>query len=331
MLPNTHCQFTRRNRSLLENLLPLFQTSDEIDGQEKPKKFNKFIFRNICKRYNIINEKHYQECLKSVNDLQECEVSMNPSQLEGYKKLIFIHNFKRIPSTFTRPQVFQIGDRNRLGICCRFIKTVALENGISFDNLAKQLTRWYFVRNHKKYGIILYGTTNSGKTLFADLLCSQYKDWEIGAFSCPPGINVSQFHLDALLNTFLYRCDEMIFENICIVQRMKNLLEGSRLMDTDVKYKSKQQIPPNPTIISMNGKTEASIFKWCHEELEPFKGRCLFLKMNIPLHHRVGSGAFKYLGDSGKEFIYILTKTDLSSREDEVVNTGNYINDICIS
>ena len=36
---------------------------------------------------------------------------------------------------------------------------------------------------------------------------------------------------------------------------MKNLLEGSCLMDTDVKYKPKQQIPPNPTIINMNGKT----------------------------------------------------------------------------
>lgn len=126
---------------------------------------------------------------------------------------------------------------------------------MNFQSLVEQLAKWYFVRNHKKFGIVCYGATNSDKILLADLLCSQYRDWQICAFSCPPGTNVSQFHLDGLLNTFVYRCDEMIFENICIVQRMKNLLGGSCLMDTDVKYKSKQQIPPNPTIINMNGKT----------------------------------------------------------------------------
>lgn len=68
----------------------------------------------------------------------------------------------------------------------------------------------------------------------------------------------------------------MVFENISIVQRMKNLLEGSRLMDTEVKYKSKQQITPNPTFISMNGKSLSSVFRWCSEEVDPFRSRCIF-------------------------------------------------------
>lgn len=255
---------------------------------------------------------------------------MNPAQVEGYKKLIFVHNFKAVSRDFERPPVFEIRDRNRLGIVCRFMKTIALENNTYFAKLIKWLSQWYFCQNHEKFGILCYGATNSGKSLFADLLYSEYQDWEIGGFSCPPGTNVSQFHLDNLLNTLIYRCDKMFFENISIVQRMKNLLEGSRLMDTDVKYKSKQQVLPNPTLISMNGKTLHFVFKWCSEEVEPFRSRCIFLKMNIPLKHRINSEDFKYLADSGKEFIYLLTREDINFSDSLVSCSKDYTADICI-
>ena len=225
---------------------------------------------------------------------------MNPSQLEGYKKLIFVDNFKRLSTTFKTPRIYELRDRNRLGICCKFLKTIALENQTNFDSLVTKSTNWYFARNHKKFGLLCYGYTNSGKSLLADLLTSQFQPWEIGCFSCPPGTTVCQFYLDALLNTFIYRCDEIIFENLSIVQKMKNLLEGSHLLDTDVKYKAKQQILPAPTIITMNGQTLEGIFKWCHEEIDAFASRCVFLEMNIPLKHRINSTDFKFLAESGK-------------------------------
>ena len=119
----------------MENLLPHYQNSDETDFVAKPKKFNKFYFRDICKRLRIINEKHYQERLKSEIELQECKLYMNPSQVEGYKKLIFAHNFKAVTLDFERPRIHKIRDRNRLGISCRFIKTIALENNTYFAKL----------------------------------------------------------------------------------------------------------------------------------------------------------------------------------------------------
>ena len=104
-----------------------------MDGPPvRPKKFNKFHFRDICRRLKIINERHYQECLKTESDLQECELYMNPSQVEGYKKLIFVHNFKAVERDFERPRIFEIRDCNRLGIVCRFLKTIALENNSYF-------------------------------------------------------------------------------------------------------------------------------------------------------------------------------------------------------
>ena len=38
---------------------------------------------------------------------------MNPSQVEGYKKLIFVHNFKAVLKDFERSRIFEIRDRNR--------------------------------------------------------------------------------------------------------------------------------------------------------------------------------------------------------------------------
>ena len=96
MPQNTLSISKRRNRSWLASLVQAFATEedDEIDARPLKKKYNKFYFRELCDSLNIINEKHYQHCLISSIELKQCEIYLNPSQLEGYKKLIFIHNFK---------------------------------------------------------------------------------------------------------------------------------------------------------------------------------------------------------------------------------------------
>lgn len=52
---------------------------------------------------------------------------MNPSPLEGYKKLVFMHNFKEMKKSFERLFVVSYRNRNRVGIVCCFLKTIALE------------------------------------------------------------------------------------------------------------------------------------------------------------------------------------------------------------
>ena len=41
------------------------------------------------------------------------QMYMNPSQVEGYKILIFVHNYKAVLKDFERPRIFEIRDRNR--------------------------------------------------------------------------------------------------------------------------------------------------------------------------------------------------------------------------
>ena len=94
--------------------------------------------------------------------------------------------------SFDHPFFITFTEKNKLSIVSRFLKTIALENEISVHKLVECLTRWYFKLNHKKLGIILYGSTNSRKSLLADLLTSMYKVWEVGMFSCPGGSSVSR-------------------------------------------------------------------------------------------------------------------------------------------
>ena len=169
MPPDTYSTYFRKNKLLLEDLLPLFEKDEEDGPPSKKKWYNKFCFRDILRKNLVINERHYQELLKTNTELQECKVALNLSQLEGYKKLIFVQNFRKLSSTFEILFCTTFREKNRLGIVCRFLKTIALENNLDVSELVDKLKRWYFKLHHKKLGFILYGRTNSGKSLLADL------------------------------------------------------------------------------------------------------------------------------------------------------------------
>ena len=86
----------------------------------------------MVSNFQIIHEKH-QYILTTSTKLQDLEICLNPSQLEGYKKLIFVHNFRKQCAEFEIPRVLQFSDYNKLGIVCRFLKTIAYENKIAVE------------------------------------------------------------------------------------------------------------------------------------------------------------------------------------------------------
>ena len=79
-----------------------------------------------------------------------------------------------------------------------------------------------------------------------------YRPHEIGYFNCPTGPQPSSFMLQQLTNCFAYRCDEMIFENLGVLQTMKQLLEGSSTLHSDVKHKEPIKVDPRSVLITMN-------------------------------------------------------------------------------
>ena len=109
---------------------------------------------------------------------------------------------------------------------------------------------------------------------------------------------------------------------------MKNLLNGSKILYIDEKYKSKQLIEPAPVAINMNEKSVTSVFKWCPVELPAFKTRTDFIKVLIPLKHHIDERNFSYLGSSRQKFIHILSNCQVDLKENETDTVGDYQHDV---
>ena len=52
---------------------------------------------------------------------------------------------------------------------------------------------------------------------------------------------------------------------------MKQLLEGSSTLHTDVKYKEPIKVDPRRVLITMNATYKNQIFKWHPQERQPFE------------------------------------------------------------
>lgn len=93
----------------------------------------------------------------------------------------------------------------------------------------------------------------------------------------------------------------------------ENLVEASKFLHTDVKYKSKH-VEPAPVIINMKGQSITDIFKWCPEEQGAFKTRAVFSKILILVKHWVKRTNFAFLRNSRHEFVHFdqWVNTDLA-------------------
>ena len=204
----------------------------------------------------IINNRHYEVYLSNYPCLGKLETKLSVNSLEALKKTIFRQNYLIIQNSNMLENRVELKSMSildcHLGLVNYFLKNIAEENQIGLDPLKHHLGVWLFNRNHKKRGLILCGPSDTGKSFFANLLYGMYQSHEIGYFNCPTGPQPSSFMLQQLTNCLAYRCDEMIFENLGVLQTMKQLLEGSSTLYTDVKYNEPIKVDPRSVLITMN-------------------------------------------------------------------------------
>ena len=67
------------------------------------------------------------------------------------------------------------------------------------------------------------------------------------------------------------------------MQSFKQLTEGSKTLQTEVKYKDAINVDPRPVIVTMNGTNRADVVKYHSTEWDAIKNRCIVLKMDCPL------------------------------------------------
>ena len=290
----------------------------------KPKEeFIQFLRDNM-----IINNRHYEVYLSNYPSLGKLETKLSVNSLEALKKTIFRQNYLIIQNSNmleNRVELKSISIMDcHLGLVNYFLKHIAEENQIGLDSLKHHLGLWLFNRNHKKRGLILCGPSDTGKSFFGNLLYGMYQPHEIGYFNCPTGPQPSSFMLQQLTNCLAYRCDEMIFENLGVLQTMKQLLEGSSTLHTDVKYKEPIKVDPRSVLITMNATYKNEIFKWHPCERQPFENRCLILFMSQKLSSIMSKPEIEFLTQCSNVLYYMLFKS-VDYNKKTGVNLDKYI------
>ncbi|XP_047142743.1 uncharacterized protein LOC124817011 [Hydra vulgaris] len=279
-----------------------------ITKRQPLKQQQKHNFATYLFKHNIMNSRHYDDELARSEELRQLEFTIQLKDLEIIKKTIFrqVYLQQRNIDVLT-PRIVVSNNKSRLGALMFFLSNIALQNQISVNRLKQLLCNFIFNLNHKKRGLILCGPSDSGKTFLANLLYSNFKPHEIGYFNCPTGPNPSAFLLQALSNCLAYRCDEMVFEHLGVIQLMKQLLEGSNTLTTDVKYKDAMPIDPHPTLITMNSTSKFDILKWHPSEYQAFENRCTILFLGTPLLNIFNDKELQEINTCGPELLYMLS------------------------
>ena len=268
----------------------------------------------------IINNRHYELYLSNYPYLATLETKISTNSLESLKKTIFRQSYLIIQNSNVlenRVTLFNVME-SELGFVNFFLKQISDENQIGMESLKKQLGNWLFNKNHKKRGVILCGPSDTGKSFFGNLLYGMYQPHEIGYFNCPAGPQPSSFMLQQLTNCLAYRCDEMIFENLGVLQTMKQLLEVSSTLHTDVKYKEPIKVDPGSVLITMNASYKNEIFKWHPQERQPFENRCLILFMGQRLANVLKPNEIEFLSQCSNVLYTILFKSISCNKKTEV-------------
>ena len=276
----------------------------------------------------IINNRLYEVYLSNYPSLGKLETKLSVNSLEALKKTIFRQYYLIIQNSNmleNRVELKSVAILDcHLGLVNYFLKHIADENQIGLDSLKHHLGLWLFNRNHKNRGLILCGPSDTGKSLFGNLLYGMYQPHEIGYFNCPTGPQPSSFMLQQLTNCLAYRCDEMIFENLGVLQTMKKLLEGSSTLHTDVKYKEPIKVDPRAVLITMNATYKNEIFKWHPSERQPFENRCLILFMSQKLSNLLTKPEIEFLSQCSNVLYFMLFKSvDYNKKTD--INLDKYI------
>ena len=95
----------------------------------------------------------------------------------------------------------------------------------------------------------------------------------------PPTSNqLSNFWLQDLVGKSVYGCEELKIEFKGVLQRIKQLMEGNKELDTPIKFGDNKALKPKPLVITMNGDHKGDIVGPYHEEFDAVE---MLMKTNI--------------------------------------------------
>lgn len=162
------------------------------------------------------------------------------------------------------------------------------------------------LEHDKQTTLVLFGRSNSGKTLLSSVLSSVFSKYEIGTCTLNSSVN-ERFWAQDLIGKFCYRIEEARVSSKGTCDIMKLLFEGNTMLRGERKYKESQDIERRPTIVTFNGQNYSDLFDHSeyYVDLEPFVNRTLIYKMNEDINKVIEPRMLTILGDYGK---YVISK-----------------------
>ena len=235
-------------------------------------------FWRLLESENVLNSEEY-DAINNNSELRSLAQMLQPNVVEGIRRSAYRMNYMlhRNSVQLKRQEFCRSTYQDSI---LMLMSSIANENHISVKALMIILATWLFNLDPKKKCLTLVGKTNRP--------------------------NPSEFMLSMLGNSFMYRCDKLVYENIGVIQKLKQLYEGCSSLYTNVKYKDPVKVAPLPVIVTQNGTNFQHLFCFYPEEYPNFVTRCHVLYMNIPLIHRFNPKGLSALAECHEELLYLL-------------------------
>lgn len=190
------------------------------------------------------------------------------------------------PSYIERIQAFpslnELRDKDQatqleIALITAFLTTISTANSTTIDQLCYNLVSVCNQDWHKVRTLLCIGSSDTGKSLLANLLTNVFEPYEHGVISPPTSNQLSDFWLQDLVGKSVYRCEELTIELKGVLQRIKQLMEGNKELDTPIKFGDNKASKPKPLIITMNEDHKGDIVGPYHEEFDAVNNRCIIL------------------------------------------------------
>lgn len=361
--------YTNKRRRLADGDVHIPMDPNYVESRNTEYKRLIVKVRNIINSKNMISKEQFNEEMRTNEELNSILfdpiVAADPRRFYAACEHFFDINREMMDSSFLNSaRRWHFDNRNKFhklaDVAFRMlISTLLHYTGTTdlVDNYKKvsetvdkhimKMIKILSLEHDKQTTLVLFGRSNSGKTLLSSVLSSVFKKYEIG--TCTLNSSASErFWAQDLIGRFCYRIEEARVSSKGTCDIMKLLFEGNTMLRGERKYKDSQDVERRPTIVTFNGQSYSDLFDQSeyYTDLEPFVNRTLIYKMNADIGQLIEPRMLRILGEYGK---YVVSKycclyenmkreeeqcDDLDAKylndyvEDEVEYRSSY-NDIC--
>ena len=269
--------------------------------------------------------------------LRKIKEMLNPNLLQTCKRVAFNQNLLFDKDTYLQriesfPALEELRNRDQatqleIALITAFLTTISNADSTIVQELCFNLVSVVNQDWHKVWTLLCIGSSDTGKSLLANLLTNVFQSYEQGVISPPTSNQLSDFWLQDLVGKSIYGCEELTIEFKGVLQRIKQLMEGNKELDTPIKFGNNKALKPKPLVITMNVDHKGDIVGPYHEEFDAVNNRCVILLMKTNITSYIPKKFLSILANSKVTFHSFLYHYYIKHRNSLSQENNNDIED----